>query len=141
MKRNIYYCYAPVEPHQCPRHYHFSFQFSYNFFLTFSRFLNNYTFSNLSLFFAFSSLPYPLPYIFISLLSSTLISLFIFPFIFLFHFFCHFLFMLSYYKFVILSFILYILYPHEKKCSLSLSLSLSLSQFFGWFFIFLAYLL
>ena len=72
---------------------------------------------------------FSLPYLFISPLPSTLISFFLFPFIFL--YFCLFLFTLSYYKFVTISSILYIVFPHKKKVP-----SLSLSKFFGGFFIF-----
>ena len=123
MKCNIYCCYALVEPHQRSRHYHFSFQFSYNFFFNiYSFFLNIYTFS--------------IPYIFISPLPSTLISLFIFFFFFLSYshtLTINLLFSLPFFTYFSLT----------KKClfSLSLSLSLSLSQFFGEFFIFLASLL
>ena len=107
---------------------------------------NNYTFSNLSHSFIFSSPK--------SLLTSTLISLFIFHFIFLyfvsssflssfpllpFHLpttlnfnitihlslhlplFCLFIFTSSYYKFVIRSSIICIVFPHKKVLSLSLS--------------------
>ena len=125
----------------------------------FNFFFNNYTFSNLSHSFTFSSPQSPLP--------STLILLYIFPFIFLyfvsssfpllpFHLpttlnlnitihlflhlslFCLFIFTSSYYKFVILSSILCIIFPHKK---VYLSLSLSLTIFFGVFFFFLASLL
>ena len=78
-----------------------------------------------------------LPYLFISPLPSTLISFFLFPFIFL--YFCFFLFTPSYYKFVTISSILCIVFPHKKgflSLSLSLSFSLSLSQFFGGYFYF-----
>ena len=71
---------------------------------------------------------FSLSYIFISPLSSTLISFFLFPFIFL--YFCLFLFTLSYYKFVIISSIICIVFSHQKNGSLSLSLS----KFFGGFF-------
>ena len=54
-----------------------------------------------------------LSYLFISPLSSTLISFFLFPFIFL--YFCLFLFTSSYYKFVTVSSILCIVFPHKKK--------------------------
>ena len=123
----------------------------------FNFFFNNYTLSNLSHSFSFSSPHSPLP--------STLILLYIFPFIFLyfvsssfpllpfhlpttlnlkitihlfFHLslFCLFIFTSSYYKFVILFSILCIIFPH-KKISLSLSLSLSLSQYFLEYFFFL----
>ena len=79
------------------------------------------------------SLHLSFPYIFISPVPSTLLSLFIFPFIFL--YFCLFIFTSSYCKFVILSSILCIVFPH-KKLSLSLSLSLSHTHtiFFGVFF-------
>ena len=129
MKHSIYCCYASIEPHQLPRHYHFAFQFSYNFFLTFTHFLKNiYTFFNISISLTFSFPHYPLPYFFISPLPSTLISLFIFLFIFL--FFCPFLFTTFYYKFITLPFF-YTLFPHKKRV-----LSLLLSQFCGGFFYF-----
>ena len=75
--------------------------------------------------------PFSLPYLFISPLPSKLISLiFLFPFIFL--YFCLFLFTPSYYKFVTISSILYIVFPHNKTV-----FSLSLSQIFsGFFFIY-----
>ena len=78
---------------------------------------------------------FSLPYLFIFPLPSTLISFFLFPFIFL--YFCLFLFTSSYYKFVIISSILYIVFSHQKTGSLSLY------RFFGGFFyfIFLASLL
>ena len=78
---------------------------------------------------------FSLPCLFISPLPFTLISFFLFPFIFL--YFCLFLFTPSYYKFVTISSILCIVFPHQKNGSLSLS------QFFGGFFyfIFLASLL
>ena len=67
--------------------------------------------------------PFFLPYIFISPLPFTLIPFFIFLFIFL-HF-CLFLFTPSYYKFVTISSILSIVFPHKKRFfSLSLSLSI-----------------
>ena len=77
------------------------------------------------LFFQFFSLPY----LFISPLPSTLISFFFFPFIFL--YFCLFFCTLSYYKFVTISSILWLVLPHKTKV-----LSLFLSQFFGGFFFF-----
>ena len=73
--------------------------------------------------------PFSLSYLFISPLPSKLISFFLFPFIFL--YFCLFLFTSSYYKFVTVSFILCIVFPHNKKV-----LSLSLSNFW-WIFFFL----
>ena len=120
----------------------------------FNFFFNNYTLSNLSHSFTFSSPQSPLP--------STLILLYIFPFIFLyfvsssfpllpFHLpttlnlnitihlflhlslFCLFIFTSSYYKFVILFSILCIIFPH-KKVYLSLSLSLSHNIFWSIFF-------
>ena len=109
MKRNIYCCYAPVGPQQGPRHYQFFFS---NFPTIF--FFNIYSFFKYLHFLR----PFSISYLFISPLPFTLISLFIFPFIFF--FFCPFLFTLSYYKFVILSSILYILFPHKKRLSLSL---------------------
>ena len=139
MKYSIYCYYAPVNPHQHLRHYLFSFQFSYNCFLTF-------------FFLIFTLLqPFSLPYlfisplllqlfsisfIFISLLPSTLISFFLFSFIFF--YFCFFLFTHFYYKFFIIFSILFIVFTHKKKSSLSLSLALN---FLVDFFIFLAYLL
>ena len=72
---------------------------------------------------------FSLPYLFISPLPSTLISFFFFPFIFL--YFCLFLFTLSYYKFVTISSILCIVFPHRKNGSLSLSLKI-----FWWIFYF-----
>ena len=83
---------------------------------------------------------FSLPYLFISPLPSTLISFFLFPFFFL--YFCLFLFTSSYYKFVTVSSILCIVFPHKKKVpSLSLSLSLSLNFLVDFFFIFLITLL
>ena len=76
---------------------------------------------------------FSLPYFFISPLPSTLISFFLFPFIFL--YFCLFLFTLSYYKFVTVSSILCIIFPHKKKKG-----SLSLSKFFSRFFLFFLHL-
>ena len=135
MKRSIYCCYVPVEPHQHPRHYHFAFQFSYNFFLTFTHFLKNiYTFFNIFISLTCSSPHYPLPYFFISSLPSTLISLFIFLFIFL--FFCPFLFTTFYYKFITLPFFTH--FSLTKK-GFSLSLALSILRwifFFNFSFIF-----
>ena len=136
MKRSIYCCYVPVEPHQHPRHYHFAFQFSYNFFLTFTHFFKNiYTFFNIFISLTFSSPHYPLPYFFISPLPSTLISLFVFLFIFLSFF------VLSYSQpFTInlsLSSIFYILFPHKKKKGFSLFRSLNFEvDFFKFSFIF-----
>ena len=122
MKHSIYCCYASIEPHQLPRHYHFAFQFSYNFFLTFTHFLKNiYTFFNISISLTFSFPHYPLPYFFISPLPSTLISLFIFLFIFLFFF------VLSYSQpFTINLSLFHFLhtFPSQKKGSLSLALSI-----------------
>ena len=80
-----------------------------------------YTFSNFS----------PSFYLFISPLLSTLISLFLYPFIFL--YFWLFLFPYSYYKFTILSLILYIVFLHTK-CSFSLSLSKLCFSVFGGLF-------
>ena len=78
--------------------------------------------------------PFSLPYLFISPLPFKLISLFLFPLIFL--YFCFFLFTPFYYKFVTISSILCIIFPHKKR------LSLSLSQFFGGFlFLFFLHLL
>ena len=72
--------------------------------------------------------PFSLPYLFISPLPSKLISLiFLFPFIFL--YFCLFLFTPSYYKFVAISSILCIVFPHNKNI-----VSLSFSLIFGDFF-------
>ena len=65
---------------------------------------------------------FSLPYLFISPLPSILISFLLFPFIFL--YFCLFLFTPSYYKFVTISSILCIVFPHQKKKKGSLSLSL-----------------
>ena len=70
-----------------------------------------------------------LPYLFISPLPSKLISFFLFLFIFL--YFCLFLFTPSSYKFVVISSILCIVFPHNKKV-----VSLSLSNFW-WIFFFL----
>ena len=78
---------------------------------------------------------FSLPYLFISPLPSTLISFFLFPFIFLYV--CLFLCTPSYYKFVTISYILCIVFPHKKKVP---SLSPSLN-FLVDFFIFLASLL
>ena len=129
MKYSIYCYYVPVNPHQHLRHYLFSFQFSYNCFLTFFFLI----FTLLQPFF----LPYhfisplllqffSLPYLFISPLPFTLISFFIFPFIF---YFCLFLFTPFYYKFVTIFSILFIVFSHNKKDSLSLSN-------FWWIFLF-----
>ena len=111
VKHSIYCCYAPVELHEHPRHYHISFQFLYNFFNIFFFFLT-FTFSltflpplpfhlpitlyfNITLHFSLHlplfclflfhpfTIPFSLSYIFISPLPSILIALlFIFPFIF-----------------------------------------------------------
>ena len=84
---------------------------------------------------------FSLLYFFISPLPSTLISFFIFPFIFL--YFCLFLFTLSYYKFVTISSILYIVFPHKKKVpslSLPLSLSPSLNFLVDFYFLFFLHL-
>ena len=70
--------------------------------------------------------PFSIPYLFISPLPSKLISFFLFPFIFL--YFCLFLFTPSNYKFVDISSILCIVFPHNKNV-------VSLSQIFGGFFI------
>ena len=124
MKRSIYYCYASVESHQRSYHYLFYFQFSYNFF--------NITHS---LFFFF--LIFTLSQTFLILLPSYLSTILYFNIIlYLFLYlplFCLFLFSHSYYKFVIFSFILCIVFPNQKKKALSLSLSLS--QLFGSFFL------
>ena len=77
---------------------------------------------------------FSLPYLFISPLRSTLISFSLFPFIFL--YFCLFLFTPSYYKFVIITSILCIVFPHKKKKK-RFPLSLPFSKFFGGFFFFL----
>ena len=69
---------------------------------------------------------FSLPYLFISLLPSKLISFFLFPFIFL--YFCLFLFTFSYYKFVVISSILCITFPHNKKV-VSFSLKLLVDFF------------
>ena len=98
--------------------------FLFNFPITFLTFIFFYLhFSNLS-----SPLPFhlpttsptfippqplSLPYLFISPLPSTLISFLLFPFIFL--YFCLFLFTPSKYKFVTISSILCIVFPHKKK--------------------------
>ena len=89
----------------------FSFQFSYNFFNNF--FLNIYTFFNQSpsLTFHLSTTLY---------LNITIHLSFHLPL------FCLFLFTTSYYKFVIISSIFWIVFPSKKVISLSLSLSLSL---------------
>ena len=121
LKRSIYCCYAPVEPHQRPRHYHFSFQFSYNFF-------------NIYLFFKYLYFlqPFSIPYHFISPLPSTLILLFIFLFSVLsysYHFTINFPFSLPFFTYFSLT-------KKKKKKG-----SLSLSQFFGGIFIFLSSLL
>ena len=75
--------------------------------------------------------PFSLPYLFISPLPFKLISFFLYPFIFL--YFCLFLFTPSYYKFVTISSILCVVFPHNKNV-VSLSLSLSLSHFWRFFF-------
>ena len=64
---------------------------------------------------------FSLHYLFIFPLPSILISFFLFPFIFL--YFCLFLFILSYYKFVTISSILFIVFLTKQRFSLSLSLS------------------
>ena len=71
--------------------------------------------------------PFSLPYLFISPLPFKLISFFLYPFIFL--YFCLFLFTPSYYKFVDISSILCVVFPHNKNV-----VSLSLSHIFGDFF-------
>ena len=138
MKHSIYYCYASVEPHQRPRHYLFFFNTNFSV-IVFNIFFLIFTllqpFSLPYLFICSLLLqPFSLSYIFISPLPSKLISFFLFPFIFL--YFCFFLFTSSYYKFVTISFILCIVFPHNKKV---LSLSLSLKFLVDFFF--LAYLL
>ena len=72
--------------------------------------------------------PFSLPYLFISSLSSTLISFFLFSFIFL--YFCLFLFTPSYYKFATNFSILYMVFPHKKRLSLSLSLNFLVDLFY-----------
>ena len=121
-KHSIYCCYAPVKPYQCPRHYHFSFQFSYNFF-------------NIYLFFKYLYFLQPLsiPYYFISPLPSTLILLFIFLFSVL-SYSHHFTINLPFF----LPFFTYFSLTKKKKKKKG---SLSLSQFFGGIFIFLSSLL
>ena len=76
--------------------------------------------------------PFSLPYLFISSLSSTLISFFLFSFIFL--YFCLFLFTPSYYKFATNFSILYMVFPHKKRLSLSLSLNFLVDLFFIFIF-------
>ena len=71
--------------------------------------------------------PFSLPYLFISSLPFKLISFFLYPFIFL--YFCLFLFTPSYYKFVTISSILCVVFPHNKNV-----VSLSLSHFWRFFF-------
>ena len=101
LKHSIYCCYTPVEPHQRPCYYHFSFQFSYNFF-------NIYLFLKYLYFLQSFSIPY-------HLLTTLYLNITLhLPF------FCSFLFTHSYYKCIIISSILYILFPH-KKGSLSLN--------------------
>ena len=127
MKRSIYCCYAPVEPHQRPLHYHFLSNFPiivFNIYYLF--YFNIYTFSTLSL---------PLPFHFpTTFYFNITLHLSLHP-----PLFCLFLFTPFYYKFVILSSILCIVFPHRKMLSLSPSLSLSLSIF--WLIFFLASLL
>ena len=100
MKRSIYCCYTPVEPHQHPRHYHFAFQFSYNFFFNIYSFFKKYLH-----FLQHFYIPYlfisPLPFTLLFHLPTTLylnitlrLSLHL-PF-----FFCPFLFTTFYYKLV-----------------------------------------
>ena len=64
-------------------------------------------------------LHFSLPHFFISPIPSILISFFLFPFIFL--YFCLFLFTPSYYKFITISSILCIVFPHKIKKVLSLN--------------------
>ena len=86
-------------------------------------FLSNFPIFLTFIFLIFTLLqPFFLPYLFISSLPSTLISFFLFPFIFI--YFCLFLFTHSYYIFVTISSILYIVFPYKKRFSLSLSLSI-----------------
>ena len=120
MKRSIYCCYAPVEPHQRPCHYLFYFQFSYNFInITHSLFKKKKIFTLSQTFL----IPLPLH------LPTTLYFNIILPLSLYFPLFCLFLFSHSYYKFVIFSFILCIVFPNKKKFSLSHTII--------WFFFFL----
>ena len=89
--------------------------------------------------------PLSLLYLFISPQPSTLISFFLFPFIFL--YFCLFLFTPSYYKFVTISSILCIVFPHKEKkkkfplsIPLSLSLSLSLNFLVDFYFFYFSHI-
>ena len=75
LKRSVWCYYAHIKPHQHPRYYPFSFQFSYNCFLTFTFFFNNYTFSNLFHAFTFSPTTLSLNITF----HLSLFCLFIFP--------------------------------------------------------------
>ena len=123
MERNIYCCYTPVKLHRRLCHYPLFFPiflqfFFFNIHFFFLIFTLTITFLHL--------LHFHLPtilYFNVTVHLSLCLPLF-----------CIFLFTLFYYKFVILSSILYIVFPHKKV--LSLSLSLSLSQFFGGFFYF-----
>ena len=123
MKRSIYYCHTPVEPHQRSPHYHFLSNFSIIIFnVYFLFYFNIYTFPNLS-----PPLPFHLPttlYINIILLLSLHLPLF-----------CLFLFTLSYYKFVTIYFILCIVFSHKKRFSLSLSLSIFWWIFYTFFYL------
>ena len=119
MKHSICCYYASVKPYQCPQHYTFSFQFFYNIFLTFTYFFLIFTLSQTFLI----PLPLHLPttlYFNIILHLSLYLPLF-----------CLFLFSFSYYKVVIFSFILCIVFSNKKR------FSLSLSQLFGSFFNFI----
>ena len=122
MKCSIYCCYAPVEPHQHPSHYHFLSNFPIiDFNIYFLFYFNIYTFSNIS-----PPLPFHLSttlYINILLLLSLHLTLL-----------CLFLFTLSYYKFVTIYSILCMVFSH-KKGSLSLSLSIFRWIFYSFFYL------
>ena len=123
-----------TKSHQRSRHYLFFFsffnQFFYNcfwhlFFLIFTL-LQTFSFPYLFIF-PLLLQSFSLPYLFNSPPSSKLISFFLFPLIFL--YFRFFLFTPFYYKFIAISSILYILFPHNKKV-----LSLSLKFLVGFLF-------
>ena len=127
MKRDIYCYYAPIKSHQRPRHYPLFFPiFLQILFLTFTFFFNIYPYYNISPSLTFSS-PHYLYFNVIVHLSLRL------------PLFCIILFTLFYYKFVIISSILYIIFPHKNVISISLSLSLS-HTIFWWIFLFFLHL-
>ena len=121
MKRNIYCCYAPVEPHQQP-HHSFIFIFFFSLFKLFFPLISKkkktfflpisshtYYYMSFNIFLSFMSL----------YLSTTLPLYFLLLFLYLDSSFTHFIL----YKCDIIFFIQSIFFPHKTVSSLSLSLS------------------